>query len=734
MSGPNQEYWLRKSGVEYYLQQQGRTREGIRRYGQEEDWLLEFFDSRARKIQRPLRVLDFGCGFGRLARKLLGRDNIDYYGYDFSEAMCAPLFENPPIDQPELQRRVRVGAHVVDIFNSINFDVIFTVSVLIHNNPTVARAIVRDMSSLLKENGTVCLIENQLASISVKESNWHAGCWVHDVVNDLAYDMDVEVIRGKVDDCDIYLLRPMNAVRNLLLSEEGGGRKPVSLEQLTYLGMQRARLALKNQDVEKEVEQHARDAALLHDLAESEAKQGRGLKTMSDHLIGMHADLIKIAGPLLSKSATSNVVQDAAAIREREVRPDTALEEIKALVVDLAAQVKESKSKCAQLERDLAAVSKWSASRVAVRDALLKFDRHNVVSEEFRNFLETTDCEDRHTGYYEWMARRDIHFAHKSSAFDNVCHIFHKDWQGIRSAAGSLPGYKLAIASDRKPLVHEVLEIAGLLENHNIEKIVLHGMSDGMSVLVDALRADRPDFRFYLVWHGTTAQWVWPDERRYAQMSIKMARDGVVRRFSAIRRGLGPVVGSSNYTPQLLNLPPRIGESALRKVFRDRGNWSVLAPSWNDLRKNLVTNVLAAECSEVVSKVYVIARDFELPGWLAKKIQRLRHSNHFAMIDAMSTMDCVTNVTTIDCHPMVDLEAMAVGTPTIRGPLHLDALEDHPYVELTVVNNPLSVDDVVQKLDAISRVPSSELYGLLAEYRERLKSIALDRYVDFLEI
>lgn len=734
MSGPNQEYWLRKSGDEYRLQQIGRTREGVRRYSQEEDWLLQFVDMHACRSQQPLRVLDFGCGFGRLTRKLLGRKHVEYYGYDFSEVMCAPLFADPPTDQAELRHRVRVGAHVAEAFASIRFDLIFTVSVLIHNQPNVARTLVCDMASLLDEDGMICLIENQLTCFSIKESNWHAGCWVHDVVNDLAYDMDVEIRRGIVDDCDIYLLKRSEDVRRLCVSEGGGAGRSVAAAELARLGMRRARLAIKNQDVEKEVEQQAGNAALLHDLAELEATRERELKTMDSHLIGMYADLKRIAGIVLDMPAISSAAQNIISSQGRDVTPDLALHEIKALVVALVEQVQKSELRCTQLKHDLAAATEWSGTRVAMRNALLKFDQRSTVSGEQHAASATASHEQKHTEYFEWMARRDVHFAHKFDVFDKVCHIFHKDWQGIRSAAGSLPGFKLAIASERKPLMQDVQEIAGLLADHHIMKVVLHGMSDGMLYLIEALRAGYPDLRFYLVWHGTTAQWVWPDERRYAQMSIKLAREGVVRRFSAIRRGLGCVVGASNYTPQLLNLPPRVGELTLKKVFRDRGDWSVLAPSWNDLRKNLVTNVLAAECSDAVARVYVIASDFELPGWLAGKIQRFKHTSHFAMIDAMSTMDCITNVTTIDCHPMVDLEALAVGTPTIRGPLHLDVLEDHSYVKLTVVDNPLSVDDVVQRIDAISQVPATELLGLLVDYRDRLMAIAVDRYVDFLEL
>jgi hypothetical protein len=238
----------------------------------------------------------------------------------------------------------------------------------------------------------------------------------------------------------------------------------------------------------------------------------------------------------------------------------------------------------------------------------------------------------------------------------------------------------------------------------------------------------------YLVWHGTTTQWVWDDERRYAQMAIRMAREGKVRRFSAIRRGLGPVVGATNFAPQLLNMPPLVGDRLIRRRASEQDNCNALAPSWNDLRKNLATNVLAAQNVERVGSVYVVARDFELPHWLGSKVTKIAYRSHESMLELMATMNIVLNVTTIDCHPMVDLEAMAVGTPCIRGPLFLDGLEDHPYVQATSVGNPMSVADIATRIQGVLSMDGRELAELMSDYKSKLLKLSQQRYVDFLEI
>jgi hypothetical protein len=227
---------------------------------------------------------------------------------------------------------------------------------------------------------------------------------------------------------------------------------------------------------------------------------------------------------------------------------------------------------------------------------------------------------------------------------------------------------------------------------------------------------------------------VWEDERRYAQMAIRMAREGRVKRFSAIRRGLGPIVGERNFAPQLVNMPPRVNSSQVRRRPPRSGRYSALAPSWNDLRKNLATNVLAAQTVNSVDSIYVVAKDFELPKWISTKVKKVGYRDHASMLELMATMDIVLNVTTIDCHPMVDLEAMSVGTPCVRGPLFLDGLENHPYVRLTAVDNPMSVEDVAHCIGQVLATNEGELIGMMDDYKRQLHELSTQRYAEFLAI
>ena len=91
------------------------------------------------------------------------------------------------------------------------------------------------------------------------------------------------------------------------------------------------------------------------------------------------------------------------------------------------------------------------------------------------------------------------------------------------------------------------------------------------------------------------------------------------------------------------------------------------------------------------------------------------------------------NASIVDCHPMVELEALAAGTPAIRGRLGMDALDDHPYVQLTQVGDPLNVADVRSTLQRVLRVPTSELQEMMTDYSRAMVQLSFERYSEFLE-
>lgn len=687
----NENYWRHQTGAEYERQQTGRTEQGLSHYREQEAWLVAHLRFESERLGRPVSVLDFGCGFGRMARVLAACPFVSYHGYDFSSSMVQQLFDSPPEGLHDVRDRVRVASSVMEAFGSERFDVVFTVSVLIHNTREDAKNLIDEMQALLRDSGYLLLIENQLVPFDLRENNWHGGCWVHDYAGDLAIDCNVLIFQDAVEEHGVYQIRPArDGKREIQIAMRGEPVRDLPDAERLQLGLARLKLALAGMQDELALGNTATLESKLHDLAEGSENQRRVLSEQALELA-------------TAREECNSLREECASLQEQ----------------------------CANLREVQELRSRLHSVMVEVHKEIAPIHLVPVASNDAAQSSFASAFPD--TPSVEWQASRDTTYANEDGHFDRVCHIFHHDWMGIRSAVGALPGQKLSIPSNKSVPVQEIEAIMRRLAELKIEKIVLHGISDGMYVLSRAFAKKGFDEQ-YLVWHGTTTQWVWEDERRYAQMAIKMARDGRVKRFSAIRRGLGPIVGERNFAPQLVNMPPRVNLGLVSRRGRRAGQFTALAPSWNDLRKNLTTNVLAAQTVTSVDTIYVIAKDFQLPRWLSTKVKKVGYRDHASMLELMATMDLVLNVTTIDCHPMVDLEALAVGTPSVRGPLFLDGLEDHPYVSLTSVDNPMSVEDVAYCIRNVLERDESELRGLMTDYTERLRDLSMKRYREFLEI
>jgi hypothetical protein len=535
------------------------------------------------------------------------------------------------------------------------------------------------------------LIENQIVPFDLHENNWHGGCWVHDYAGDLVVDCNVLIFQGAVEEHGVYQIRlARDGRREVQIAIPGEPVRVLADTERLQLGLARLKLALAGMQDELVLGDTAALGSRLHDLAESSEIQRRALDERGFELAAV-------------RDECDSLREECASLREQ----------------------------CANLRDVQELRSRLQGLMVEVRKEIAPIHVVPVASNDAAQSSFVSAFPEMPS--VEWQASRDTIYANEGAQFDRVCHIFHHDWMGIRSAVGALPGHKLSIPSNKSVPVPEIEAIMRRLAELKIEKIVLHGISDGMYMLSRAFSKNGFDEQ-YLVWHGTTTQWVWEEERRYAQMAIKMARDGRVKRFSAIRRGLGPIVGERNFAPQLVNMPPKVNVGLVSRRAKRPGQFTALAPSWNDLRKNLTTNVLAAQTVASVDKIYVIAKDFYLPRWLSTKVKKVGYRDHASMLELMATMDLVLNVTTIDCHPMVDLEALAVGTPSVRGPLFLDGLEDHHYVSLTSVDNPMSVEDVAGCIRNVLETEESELRGLMNDYTERLRDLSMKRYREFLEI
>ena len=154
------DYWKANNGYDYNAMFKGAY---VDEFAAQESWL-------AGRVRPGLKVLELGCGPGRLAKVL--SDKCIYSGTDISTEMTRPLVDAILSGLPAtLLRHGTVPKK--------QFDVAFCVSVLIHVPPENLAATLGELSAAARKE--IWLVENkQHAGESLRTGGDHGGCWAHD--------------------------------------------------------------------------------------------------------------------------------------------------------------------------------------------------------------------------------------------------------------------------------------------------------------------------------------------------------------------------------------------------------------------------------------------------------------------------------------------------------------------------------------------------------------------------
>lgn len=704
------DYWLNKKGSEYRDQQINRDRDGNPQYRQQEKWLARYLTELAIKSKKKIRVLDYGCGFGRFAKLFADRNDLMYFGFDIAQSMVQPLYEDPPFSLEVLSDRIRIASTLDEAFSEECFDFIFTVSVFIHLPTEHVKNIIASMRRILSPQGEICLVENQLIPISIRENNWHEGCWVQNHVEDTLSDMDVNIFSEIINNSDVYIAKEKtSSQRKIFISLRGGPLNECDEESLHHIGIKKLKSVLMgfNQVDESQAALEGR----LFDCLE-----------LNRYLTRDNNILLEAFNKILSSfniqtiDNTKNLIFSLKSVIDKIDNFKTEIEISKETISE--------QRKLLKIREKISEAFFQESTNIPPR---IENSHPPVKRLPYYNNNDEIKTED-----FSWNLPLDLQFTHKKNSFSRVCHVYHHDWIGIRNAAKYLPGHKLAISSSNSLSVENVRVIHDMLAQNGIDRLVFHGMSNPMAYLLRSFKSLGIE-HLYIVWHGTTSQLSYKNERDLFNIAMILVKEKTIRRFHAIRRGLQDFIGPLHFKEQLLNIPPKIDRFKI-SFSHNQTEAIAFSPSWNTIGKNLYGNIFAAQMNNRISKIWVLAEDLCLPQMRNSKVEKVSTQNKFEIFNYFEAVDITLNATLIDCHPMVNLESLAVGTPAIQGPLFLDVLEEHPYTQLVTVKNPLSVQDISKAIDNVLSFPSEELQEIMKDYSKILIEIAINRYSEFLEI
>lgn len=164
-------------------------------YGIQEIVLSDYFSH----IPKGSKVLEFGAGFGRHAKYLKEIDDLEYFAVDQSPTMklAYEQYTGSLDNYFVIEPRDRLP------FPDNYFNVVFTVSVLIHINPEHIQNILRELQRVAKN--VVLHFENKYVEHAQLAYQDHGGCWMHCIPE--LYNLPVNIYNELSEEQDLYTVQ-----------------------------------------------------------------------------------------------------------------------------------------------------------------------------------------------------------------------------------------------------------------------------------------------------------------------------------------------------------------------------------------------------------------------------------------------------------------------------------------------------------------------------------------------
>jgi hypothetical protein len=329
---------------------------------------------------------------------------------------------------------------------------------------------------------------------------------------------------------------------------------------------------------------------------------------------------------------------------------------------------------------------------------------------------------------------RDTAVAHRDQALESVLHVMDRDWHGIRSATAALPGGKLA-ASHLNPLTPEETRLViRTIRDHGYRAVCFQGYSPTTDRLAEDLhRAFGPGLGLFVVTHVTTSQFEHHFEMEMLERIHTRLEEGILVRVGSVKPDFHHFL-QKTWPKCVLNVPPDLSRLIVALPRRETG--TVFIPVENNWRKNLYTQVIAAQGSEKVRRICLV----NWPNHLERlvdldKVQLVGFQSLPGLLAHMRLAQVVANVSFSECQPMTQLEALAVGTPALVGPLRLPDFSTHPLSALCEIPDFDDPGILRGRLELIidewTRDPEG-LSEMISDFLKLRAAAGLSRYREFL--
>ncbi|KIV53537.1 hypothetical protein AM501_25140 [Aneurinibacillus migulanus] len=711
----NEKWWQEHGGEWGSIVDDRKTKQPL--YSIQEVMLSNYFASIPQS-----KVLEFGVGFGRHIEYLKQLSNIEIYGVDQSSTMLESLKERLDAGEDLLRRMILIEPRQKLPFPDNYFDVVYTVSVLIHIQPKHIPEIIKELIRVAKHR--IIHIENNLTNEQALTAPDHNGCWAHPIIKnykDIGYT--AEILEKVVNKQDIYVvdlskdkrydfnISPVTIERlyqidklvlphmQFLEGEVGWMRKELLQRQEDRLQLSTTIEELKSEKVEfiEQVEQLKREEKELKDEKQQLLLQVEDLETKNQQLFLQVGDLETKKQQLFLQLEYLETEKQQFQSMARQY--EGMLNEVYSSAAwKLITRLRKSKL--------LYMLSKPAISILKKKEQII------VKNPESDNLL---------------FFRNQI----SDKALKPVVAIHHPDWLGVSNSTNELFEETLQLREVYSQ--EEAQEIATLLYKAAVKKVVFSGFAIGYPWVIRSLKKINPEMKILLFWHGNTTH-MYEDYSWFRHQEIlDMCREGLIDTWGFAKKSMADLYENLGVkTAFVMNRVPIYLSKWKKEQISNKVRIGLYASgtTWN---KNAYTQIAAASLIEQ-AELFAIPcneRMKQFAAQLGVSMHGIEHSISRDELWKSLTQNSINfYVTFTECAPLIPLESLGLGVPCLTGPNHhyFSGTELEQYL---VVHSPDDPTEIARK--AVYALENKEkILHLYVEWVEEYNKTAEKSVVDFI--
>lgn len=278
---------------------------------------------------------------------------------------------------------------------------------------------------------------------------------------------------------------------------------------------------------------------------------------------------------------------------------------------------------------------------------------------------------------------------------NKVIGITHTYWTGVFNATINQCNYVIGL-NKKIEKKEEILEIIKTIKKLKINKIAINGVLDGIEILLESLfKIKKLDI--YLIWHGSFTQQTIEDHiERFNRIKKYINK---FKKIGFLKNEMNEIFKILNYNSEFI--PNTFNKNIIiENKKNNKNNLNIGIFGWWSWHKNNLNQIIAASIIKNVKihTLYYPNNIFYLNKIVKNKIIKYYYLSHDKVLNLISKMDIILNVSLTECYPNIILESFYFSKPILLGKFADNIIKNNYLKKVLIVENPENINEIKNKI------------------------------------